>query len=249
MNAFKEAGKMVVTLSIIATAIYILVEHTKQWPATIVLAVILVVWLQLVYHLFKRVNVSGNGVTLDDGAGSDKPDALIKELQAEINKLKKSDECLEEKIKQTNERITKLHPAPKKLTFDEMLGTFLIVNRLTIENTDYRDVEDGTVFDSFCNQIAFAKEHNINIENSENYKKLLGIFLNAIGNHLIAQLTLLYNDKADSFKGTIKQALKQYPYSGETLLAVRDELIENYNKKSQCTLLFGEVINKLDKMY
>lgn len=249
MNVFKEAGKMVVTLSIIATAIYILVEHTKQWPATIVLAVILVVWLQLVYHLFKRVNVSGNGVTLDGGAGGDKPDALIKELQGEINKLKKSDESLNERIEQTNERITKLHPAPKKLTFDEMMGIQIYVDNIDAHHMTYSDMHKDGPYDSFCHQVAFAKENNVELGGSENYRKILSVFQSVICDHLLAQLTLMYGNEVNSFKDTIKRALKQYPYSRKTLLAVEDDITEDCGKRSQCTLLFDEAINKLDKMY
>lgn len=65
----------------------------------------------------------------------------------------------------------------------------------------------------------------------------------------MAQLVLIYNNEISPFEDTIQGALKQYPYSKETLLAVRDDLIKQYGKKSQCTLLFDEIINKLNKMY
>lgn len=250
MNFLKEAGKMMVTLTIIATAIYILVEHTKDWPSIIVLAIFLAMWLQLVYHLFKRVNVSSKGVTFDgetndkDGSGD-----LIRELQDEVSKLKESNKKLSDRIDKTNDRISKLHPAPKKETFDAMLGVQLYVDDISVDNTTYSGMVKGSPYDSFCEQVSFAKRSNVNLKDSPNYQKILGVFQSVICNHLTDQLTSLYDNNVNSFKDTIKQALKQYPYSKKTLLAVRDDLVEDYGKRSQCTLLFDEVTNKLDRMY
>lgn len=250
MNFLKEAGKMMVTLTIIATAIYILVKHTKDWPSVIVLAFILAMWLQLVYHLFKRVNVSSKGVTFDgEPNDKDSSDDLIRKLQGEVSKLKESNKQLSNRIDKTNDRISKLHPAPKKETFDEMLGVQLYVDDITVDNTTYSGMVKGSPYDSFCGQVAFAKSSNVNLEGSPNYQKILSIFQSVICNHLIGQLTSLYGDKVNSFEDTVKRALNQYPYSKKTLLAVRDDLVEDYGKRSQCTLLFDEVTNKLDRMH
>lgn len=248
---FKEIGKMLVTLSIIATAIYVLVEHTRQWPSIVVLAIILALWLQLVYHLFHKVKFSNKDVIISSDFDSDDGKTNSVDLKNEIIKLKKDNEKLSSRIEEVNNRITKLHPVPPKMTFDDSIRLILYMNRgLNTKNTTYNDVRsDDSTFASFCSQIAYAKQHNIEISSSKNYRKVLNIYLNVISNHLLAQLILMYDNNVNSFKDTIKKALNQYPYSKETLLAVRDELIGKYGKKSQCTLLFEEIIKKLDKMY
>lgn len=72
---------------------------------------------------------------------------------------------------------------------------------------------DGSTFDDFCEQIVLAKGHNVEIEKSANYKKMLNIYLNTIESHLMAQLVLMYGREANSFEDIIQGAFKQYPYS------------------------------------
>ena len=230
-----------------------------DWKSLLILFAMFVVWAFIVFaniatffenRTFKFLGFEiGAKETAVLPSNNNKSNSL-NDLKVEINDLKKANKKLNDRIEEVNNRITKLHPPVPKINFDEMLGTILFTSGISTSNTDYNAIkEDDSTFDDFCEQIAMEKEHNVEIEKSANYKKLLNIYLNAIKNHLIAQLALMYGDDVFPFKDTIQGALKQYPYSKETLLAVRDDLIAQYGKKSQCTLLFDEIINKLDKMY
>lgn len=232
-----------------------------DWQSLLILFAMFLVWALVVFanlatffenrsFKFLGFEISAKENTVESSNVNDKFDSLS-DLKEEINKLKESNNKLKSRIEEVNNRITKLHPTPPKMTFDEMMRLLLYTYGLDKSNTSYRDLssKDYGMYYSFCNQIKIAKEHNINIKTSKHYRKILDIYLNVISNHLLAQLVLIYGDNVNSFKNTIKKALNQYPYSKETLLAVRDELIEKYSKKSQCTLLFEEIIKKLDKMY
>lgn len=238
-------------------------EFVKRvdWQSLLILFAMFLVWALVVFanlatffenrsFKFLGFEISAKENTVGTSNVNDKSDSLS-DLKEEINKLKESNNKLKSRIEEVNNRITKLHPTPPKMTFDEMMRLLLYTYGLDKSNTSYRDLssKDYGMYYSFCNQIKIAKEHNINIKTSKHYRKILDIYLNVISNHLLAQLVLMYGDNVNSFKNTIKKALNQYPYSKETLLAVRDELIEKYGKKSQCTLLFEEIIKKLDKMY
>lgn len=238
-------------------------EFVKRvdWQSLLILFAMFLVWALVVFanlatffenrsFKFLGFEISAKENTVGTSNVNDKSDSLSN-LKEEVNNLKESNNKLKSRIEEVNNRITKLHPTPPKMTFDEMMRLLLYTYGLDKSNMSYRDLssKDYGMYYSFCSQIKIAKEHNINIKTSEHYRKILDIYLDAINNHLLAQLVLMYDNNVNSFKNTIKKALNQYPYSKVTLLAVRDELIENYGKKSQCTMLFEEVIKKLDKMY
>lgn len=232
-----------------------------DWQSLLILFAMFLVWALVVFanlatffenrsFKFLGFEISAKENTVESSNVNDKFDSLS-DLKEEINNLKESNNKLSSRIEEVNNRITKLHPVPPKMTFDDSIRLILYMDRgLNAKNTTYNDVRSNdSTFADFYHQIEYAKQHNIEISSSKNYRKVLNIYLNVISNHLLAQLVLMYGDNVNSFKDTIKKALNQYPYSKETLLAVRDELIEKYGKKSQCTLLFEEIIKKLDKMY
>ncbi|MBD8084885.1 hypothetical protein HUK45_01165 [Limosilactobacillus sp. c9Ua_26_M] len=229
-----------------------------DWKSLLILFAMFVVWALIVFaniatffenRTFKFLGFEIGAKETVVSPSNNKSNSL-NDLKIEINNLKEANKKINDKIEEVNKRITKSHPPVPKMNFDEMLGTILFVSGIGTGNTDYNDMEaDGSTFNDFCEQIALAKGHNVEIEKSVNYKKMLNIYLNAIESHLMAQLVLMYDRKANSFEDTIQGTFKQYPYSKETLLAVRDDFIDSYGKKSQCTLLFDEIINKLDKMY
>lgn len=260
----KKFGRPVEIILVTAYLGFILgLEFVKgvDWKSLLILFAMFLVWALVVFanlatffenrnFKFLGFEISAKENTVEPSNVNDKSDSLS-DLKEEINNLKESNNKLKSRIEEVNNRITKLYPTPPKMTFDDSIRLILYMNRgLNTKNTTYNDVRsDDSTFASFCSQIAYAKQHNIEISSSKNYRKVLNIYLNVISNHLLAQLILMYDNNVNSFKDTIKKALNQYPYSKETLLAVRDELIGKYGKKSQCTLLFEEVINKLDKMY
>lgn len=108
MNVIKEIGKMMVTLSIIATAIYILVEHTKEWPSIIVLAVFLVIWVQLVYHLFKIVRLNNKGIAFGSSFTENDSNDLVKRLNKKVEELSNYDKELQNRIEKTHRQLVEL---------------------------------------------------------------------------------------------------------------------------------------------
>lgn len=254
MKRIVKAAKAMTITFLAAFIIYLAYAHPRDWQTTAIVAVVLIIVIQLFYRVIHVVKL-GESYSIEFGPESvqkpqkDQETKEFQKLQKELAKLKESNKQLSNRIDKTNGRISKLHPEPEKLTFDEALRIQMYTDGISTDNVVYSGMGEGSSYDSFCKQIAFAKENNVQIENSPNYRKMLDIFLNAICNHLIDQLASLYGDKVNSFKDTIKRAFKQYPYSKKTLLAVRDDLVEDYGKRSQCTLLFDEVTNKLDRMY
>lgn len=254
MKRIVKAAKAMTITFLAAFIIYLAYAHPRDWQTTAIVAIVLIIMVQLFYRVIHVVKL-GEGYSIEFGPENDRKSQdsqdtkEFQNLRKELIELKKSNKKLSDRIDKTNDRISKLHPAPKKLTFDEVLRIQRYTEGISADNVTYSSMGDGSSYDSFCKQVAFAKQNGVRIENSPNYRKMLDIFLNAICNHLTDQLASLYGDKANSFKDTIKQALKQYPYSKKTLLAVRDDLVEDYGKRSQCTLLFDEIINKLDRMY
>lgn len=254
MKRIIKAAKAMTITFLAAFIIYLAYTHPHDWQTTAIVAIVLIIMVQLFYRVIHVVKL-GEGYSIEFGPENDQKSQdsqdtkEFQNLRKELVELKKSNKKLSDRIDKINDRISKLHPAPNKLTFDEVLRIQMYTDSISTDSVTYSGMGEGSPYDSFCKQIAFAKENNVQIENSPNYRKMLDAFLNAICKHLANQLTSLYGDKANSFKDTIKRALKQYPYSKKTLLAVRDELIKACGKRSQCTLLFDEVTNKLDRMY
>lgn len=273
MNVIKEIGKMMVTLSIIATAIYILVEHTKEWPSTIVLAVFLVIWVQLVYHLFKIVRLNNKGIAFGSSFTENDSNDLVKrlnkkveelsnydkELQNRIEKahrqlveLKKNEAGLQEQIKTINESVDTINKEISevpKLTIQrvptaELLETFYFTNGL--EKFD-RTTEPIDV-ESFHNTIEEAKKSNESFKENYYYKSIVDKYSEAFAYALIQKISsICETDELHKIEPTLYKAVKR-PYSKATILAIKDELERNDNK-AELTLEFEQFIKELDMLY
>ena len=80
-------GKALVTLAIIAEAIYLLFTTPKYWPGVIVLAAILYMWIQVVYHLFGKMKLTKNGFEFENNARCDKSTSVTNSVKKEIDTI------------------------------------------------------------------------------------------------------------------------------------------------------------------
>lgn len=259
MNSFKEAGKMVVTLSIIATAIYILVEHPKYWAAVIVLACILAMWLQLVYHLFKRVNVSNKGLTFDGNTERTEEEANPEELKNKVDKLNRrlskteaKNRNLQDQINSLNKRVIDISKSTAEgpeltvheFTAAELFRIFYFTNGLE----EFDKTQTPIDVDSFHNTVEEAKKSDKPFDENHYYKLIVDKYSEAFTYALIKKITFMCDmSLLAKEEQTLYKAVKR-PYSKATILAVRDELTKDDNK-AKLTLEFERFIKELDMLY
>lgn len=245
MNFLKKAGKMLVTLTIIATAIYILIEHPKYWAAAIVLAFILAMWLQLVYHLFKRVNVSNKGFMFDGDIESSKAKAETSGINADdFEKLQKRTDKLEQDIRSLKEKLSDREDFHKEFKQFRMSKSDLDV--IMVEG-----YESPSRLTEFTNLVKRAKTNGYDLSSDTTYQGLTKGYRQHITDQLKTVLKTL--DYSSEFSGRMQKLLENamvsVPTNQEVIASIKKELISaNENNKLEISDVFFKATNDLKKL-
>lgn len=248
MNTAKEAGKMMVTLSIIATAIYILVEHPKYWGALIVLAFILAMWLQLVYHLFKRVNVSNNGVTFD-GNGDKNETTENAELSDHLDSLSERISKLENQTSSLSEQVAKLRAKDVQRSFASLNSTSK-TNKLSVAGASY---ETPALLKDFIDLQTEAKDAEYDYASDPNYKELSTHISNEVLSNLGVAINLQmqwhHSDKLLKLdlEKDIHQAFDGEKVNFDVLNDIKKQ-VEKVDNDPHIPIAFSKAINDLKKL-
>lgn len=248
MNIAKEAGKMMVTLSMIATAIYILVKHPKYWPAVIPLAFIMAIWVQLIYHLFKRVNVSDKGLTFDDNS--------TKSETAENTELSDSLESLDEHISKLENQTSSLSEQVAKLRAKDVQRSFASLssasktNKLSVASASY---ETPALLKDFIDLKAEAKDTEYDYASDPNYKELSAHINNEVLSNLGIAINLQmqwhHSDKLLKLdlEKDIHQAFNGEKVNFDVLNDIKKQ-VEKVDNDPHIPITFSKATNDLKKL-
>lgn len=243
---FKEIGKMLVTLLIIATTIYVLVEQTKYWPSVIVLAVILALWLQLVYHLFHSIKVGNKGVQISSIFDREEDKSISPDkLQNEIIKLKKDNEKLSSKIEEINKQLKKFYI----IDYHEEFGKMIRSGNEKI-NTYPTPYESPVNLEYFLTLVSGANKSGFNYQNDVFYNKAYKQVRGDIILNLTKGIKDVYDTDDSSFYNVkaLIEWCKVTPVSEKHIMAICRRLSAKKGKRDELTIQFTKAINDLKKI-
>lgn len=243
---FKGIGKMLVTLLIIATAIYVLVEQTKYWPSVIVLAVILVLWLQLVYHLFHSIKVGNEEVQISSIFDKEEGKSIsLDKLQNEIIKIKKDNEKLSSKIEEINKRLKEFYI----IDYHEEFGK-MIRSGSEKMNTYPAPYESPANLERFLTLVSRANKSGFNYKNDVFYNKAYKQVRGDIILNLTKGIKEVYDVDDSSFYNVkaLIEWCKVTPVSEKHIMAICRRISAKKGKRDELTIQFTKAINDLKKI-
>ena len=188
----------------------------KQYNTVWAVVVCLIVWLQVSYNIYQTVKLNLAHLFSFNATAMNKN-------KSEDNKNKTEEQDLKP---------------------NELLAIFNFTNN--IECYEGTNELGMTFFGDFSNLVQQLKSMNYDYHNDTNYQTDFKMYSQSIATNLKNELVSIYGNRIKKYFKIIDKAIKRQPYSKETLMALRDEIISKYGENSQCTLAIEKATKNLD---
>ncbi|MBU3828294.1 MAG: hypothetical protein H9806_04010 [Candidatus Lactobacillus pullistercoris] len=271
-----EVGKALVTLAIIAEAIYLLFTTPKYWPGVIVLAAILYMWIQVVYHLFGKMKLTKNGFEFENNARCDKSTSVTNSVKKEIdtitnrlsklenkfnhhkeqsdlhfNNVEKELDKFKQQIASLSKQVAMIKANEKKnLRYSfESLNVASDSNRLSLVGADYESPESLSRFVELKSK---AKENEYDLKGDPNYNALVVRLTNEILSNLgmSTKIRMQENHTNDllnlDFENDICKVYSGKEVDFETLAAIQNQ-VEKVDSDPNIPISFSKAKSDLKK--